>query len=401
MSSTAVVYPTWEATEVPQGATCQETRGLVDGWQDAMNSGKDHYLRCGKPATCVVTTKDPNPYYMCNEHGDHTVTNRGGHYLVPPTSLAAASGVEILLPSQSPKLREDLATMAKCARDLGVVLVKLKALKIVDAASRELAGEYVAEYKRIEKLGIETIEPHKRIVNNFREEYTLKPERLVKNGAEQCRAEIEPRLGMWDRAVEAADRAAKERQKREEKERLDRLAEEKRQADAEQAKELRKQQAAQARQDYNSGVFGPVSSKKAKSELAKRLAAAQEMEESLKLQAEADHEEAMEQNAQKVETIQVKSSVPKVAGNVRRVNWKAQCADVDKFLLMWATSKKSDPMLHARLRRAIFVDDKYLSQQARERIKTSDQDDNPKHDLTAEQFEKLYPFVKTAEDRSY
>jgi hypothetical protein len=68
------VYPKWDQKDIPAGATCQETSGMIG----------DDYIRCGKPAVAIVGTRDQQPYFMCAPHASHTVNNRGGWYLVEP-----------------------------------------------------------------------------------------------------------------------------------------------------------------------------------------------------------------------------------------------------------------------------------------------------------------------------
>lgn len=102
--------------------------------------------------------------------------------------------------------------------------------------------------------------------------------------------------------------------------------------------------------------------------------------------------------------VTVKSQVPVVSGNVRRVNYSATCENHEKFLTRFLASAKQNPQLHKRMRTVIAAALRYsldaqLSAQAREHIKTSPEDTN--HDLTVGEFEKLYPFVKVRETRSY
>lgn len=66
-----VVYPDRGRPEVPEGATCQEVLTMV----------AERYVRCGKPAVCIVDNGDQRAYWMCESCGYHNVQNRAGKLL--------------------------------------------------------------------------------------------------------------------------------------------------------------------------------------------------------------------------------------------------------------------------------------------------------------------------------
>lgn len=73
-------YPLVTDTTIPNGATCQETWGMIG----------EEYLRCGQPAVAIVKGRDVNAYYMCDACASHNVNNRNCRYVVqvqlPPTT---------------------------------------------------------------------------------------------------------------------------------------------------------------------------------------------------------------------------------------------------------------------------------------------------------------------------
>lgn len=66
-----VVYPDRNNPIVTGIEGCQETSDMVAG----------RYVRCGKSSTCVVEFSEREIYWMCREHGWHSVRNRGGKLL--------------------------------------------------------------------------------------------------------------------------------------------------------------------------------------------------------------------------------------------------------------------------------------------------------------------------------
>jgi hypothetical protein len=302
--------------------------------------------------------------------------------------------VEILNPSQLPTLREDLATMEKYRTDLDPIYNEAMAMQkaggIKDGPKRIRAGELIAAFKKIVKDAENKIEPHKTQINRFKEEYIMVPERKVVNRGEEIRALLTSMMGDWDRAEEAKRKADQDRQKKELQARLDREAEEKRQADEEQAKELRKARVAEIRADLRAGKI-------TKRQAEKQLRAAGATEEAAKAQASAEEDEAKEKSKLVAETVKVKSNVPIVSGNTRRINYSAKCTNPRLFILEMIVHR-NDAEVFERLLAMVEVSDSLLSEQAR-KIKTHDDDD--KHDLTAGQFKTLYPFVELSEKRSY
>jgi hypothetical protein len=198
----------------------------------------------------------------------------------------------------------------------------------------------------------------------------------------------------WDRAEERAAQAERDRIAREKQAELNRQAEIKRQEDEKAAADLRFKRVQEIRRDLKDNKI----TKRQAEKLFKEAGA---VEDWLKAKAASDEEDAKRDNQMEAATVEVKPNVPTVAGNVRRVNYSAECVDVDGFLSEYVRLSVTDKPKAAKMREAIQVSNQVLSAVARARIKTSAQDDNPRHDLTVEQFEKMYPCVKVKEDRSY
>lgn len=302
--------------------------------------------------------------------------------------------IEIIPAGQMTAFREDLATMNKFFQDLQPILdeaTKLQALPSWDKLNRTRAGELTTEYKRICKDAKATIERYKRIVNDFKEEYILGPENKVAGRADEVEKMLSPRMGEWDRK-EAEEVAAEKKRIADAKQaELNRQAELKRQADEEEAKKIRQERVAQIRADLKA-------KKITKREAEKRLREAGAHEEAAKAKAAADQDEAKAKAKTVAASVRVESQVPNVKGNVRRVNYSAECTHRVGFIEAFANTKpKSEE--RTRLLAMIEVSNQLLSGEARDRIKTSPEDD--KHDLTIAEFEKLYPFVKVKENRSY
>lgn len=302
--------------------------------------------------------------------------------------------IEVIPAGEIARFREDLATMEKFYQDLEPIYTeakKLRDLPMWDKNQRIRAGELVTEYKRIAKDSEDTIERYKKAVNRFKEEYISKPEKRVANRAEEIKAILTPKMGEWDRAELEAKQAEERREKQRIRAELDRQAELKRQADDAAAKELREKKVAEIRADLKAKRI-------TKREAEKRLRAAGAMEEALKAQAAADEEDAKALAKQTASTVKVESQVPSVHGNVKRVNYSAECTDKTMFLKNFAQAAPGSETW-IRLIAMIEVSDQKLSAEAKEKIKTSPEDRN--HELTVDDFEKLYPWVKVKENRSY
>jgi hypothetical protein len=319
--------------------------------------------------------------------------------------------VEVIPAGQMAQFREDLATMEKLCRDLEPVYdearkvqeqlrLQLKGTAPWDKAVRVRAGELTAEYKRICKDAEDTIERYKKAVNRFKEEYIQKPLNKVSMRGQECKTLLTPVMGDWDRAETRQVEEEKERERKKVQAELDRQAELKRQADEAQAKELRAKRVAEIRADLKAGKYGDPKSAKANRHAQKLLEEAGAREEAQKAQAAAEEQEAKVKAKETVSTLKVESQVPTVPGNVKRVNYSAQCMDKRCFINeMISAFQKKDTKTYERLLAVVVVSDQKLSEEARGNIKTHPED--ARHDLTVAQFEKLYPFVTVKEDRSY
>lgn len=312
--------------------------------------------------------------------------------------LTIPQNIEILPPSELAKFREDLATMEKLHLDLAPVLAEAKKLKDLGWKSwspeqRRRAGELVNEYKRAVGDAEATIERYKKAVNRFKEEYILKPERKVNNAAEEIKAVITPGMADWDREDERVRQMERDRIARETQAELDRQAEVKRQADEKLAKEARAKRVDEIRKDLRE-------KKITKREAEKRLREAGAIEESLKARASAEEDEAKEKAKKTADTVKVGSLAQPVHGNVKRVNYSAVCEDHRMFLsAAMLFYEKKDFQSYERMMAVVGISDQALSAEAKKRIKTSPED--TAHDLTVAEFEKLYPFVKVKESRTY
>lgn len=304
--------------------------------------------------------------------------------------------VEMIPSSQLPGFRESVATMNKYVADLAPIFDEAQKLKITDRVTRERAGELIAQIKKIDKDGDEEMKPHKKILKSVTD-YIQTHCRRVANRAEEIRGILTGKMAEWDRAEEKAAQAERDRIAREKHAELDRAAEVKRQEDEKAAKELRERRVAEIRADLKAGKIG-------KREAEKRLKEAGAMEEALKAKAAADEEDAKLKTAAEPPKVEVKTNIPQVTGNVRRINYSAECVDVEGFLsefVRCSITSVNEKDKAVRLREMIQVSNQALSAVARARIKTGPNDDNPRHDLTVEQFEKLYPCVRVKEDRTY
>jgi hypothetical protein len=304
---------------------------------------------------------------------------------------------EVLPPSHLPTLREDLATIEKFFNDLTPIFEEVRRLNqaggIKNPETRIRAGVLNAEWKRICGEAEETMKPHKKVVNDFKEKYVLTPERKVNNRGEEIKALLGNMMAKWDRDEQAAKDAEQRRQQLEEKQRLDRIAEEKRQADEAQAKELRAKRVAEIRQDLKD-------KKITKRQAEKQLREAGAMEEALKAQAAAEEEEAKEKATETAKTVKVQSNIPTLAGNVKRITYLAKCSNPRGFIMsMMQAFAKKDIATFERLLKMVEVSNDKLTDEAKAQIKTHSDDD--RHDLTAAEFLALYPFVELEEKRSY
>jgi hypothetical protein len=315
-------------------------------------------------------------------------------------NIVTQQDVELIPSSQLPGFRESVATMAKLTQDLAPLQDEARKLAPIlqkcdlsDRASRQRAAEIIAAIKRIDGDGEDEMKPHKKVINSVRD-YILQQCRRVTNRVEEIKGPLSAAMGEWDRAEERAAQAERDRIAREKQAVLDREAEEKRRLDEEAASELRKKRVAEIRADLKDGKI-------TKRQAEKLLKEAGALEESLKAKAAADEEDAKRDNKMEAATVEVKPNIPTVAGNVRRVNWSAECTDVSGFLSEYVRCSVTAPEKAARMREMIEVSNKSLSAAARAHIKTWAGDDNPRHNLTKEQFEALYPCVKAVEDRSY
>lgn len=313
------------------------------------------------------------------------------------------NSIEILPPDQVAAFREDLATMEKLHRDLEPVFEearKLRDLKTWDKPTRARAGELVNEYKRAVKDAADTIERWKKVVNRFKEEYILQPERRVANRAEEIKGILTPKMAEWDRLEQEAAEAERKAEARKKQEELNRQAELRRQEDERLAKELREKRVEEIRADLKAGKFGDPKTAKAKRQAQKLLEQAGATEEAHKVAAAAAEQEAKEKAAQVAATVKVGTNIPSVPGNRRTITFSADCTDKTGFLLAMVAAKvRNDVLTFGRLAAVIDVSSARLSSEAKDHIKTSP--DDARHDLTREEFEKLYPFVQVKENRGY
>lgn len=325
--------------------------------------------------------------------------------------LTTPSTTEIIPASQLPTLREDLASMRKFAADLEPILTearRLNGLATWNKTDRIKAGELTTQYKGILKDAESTIKPHKDVVNDFKKEYITGPENAVSDKVDELKGILNPRMGEFDRAEEKAVEEEKQRVARELKQKEERDAELKRQADEAHAKELRKKRVEEIRADLKAGKFGNPKTLAAKREADRLLREAGATEEAALTQAAIQEQEAKERAAQAPSRVRVAPVETKVSGNVRRINYSAECTDVLNFLRAYHLTK--DETLRTHLEYVLLkalrwsADDsialnKAFSDVARDTIKTGP--DDKKHELTPEQFEKRYPFVAVKEKRSF
>jgi hypothetical protein len=315
-------------------------------------------------------------------------------------NIVRQEDVELIPSSQMPGFNESIATMNKYAADLDALMPEARKITealrkndLTDRATRLRAGELVNELKRFDKDGEEEMKPHKKVIKSVTD-YIQAHVRKVTNRVEEMYKPLTAAMGEWDRAEIKAAEDEKERQRRIKQAELDRAAEVKRREDEKVAAELREKRVKEIRADLKAGKIG-------KREAARLLKEAGAMEESLKAQAAADEDEKKRDNKMEAATVDVKPNIPSIAGNVKRVNYSAECTDADGFLSEYVRCCVTAPEKAARMRPMIQVSNQSLSAEARGKIKTKADDDNPAHIYTKEQFEKLYPFVTVKEDRSY
>lgn len=312
--------------------------------------------------------------------------------------------IEILPPEQMVQFREALATMEKLYLDLQPVFDEARALQAevwdfseTGRARRARAGALVNIYKDVSKDAESTIKRFKDAVNQFKQKYILEPENKVLNRAAEIKAIITPKMADWDREDARQAQAEKNRIAREKQAELNRQAELKRQEDEKLAKALRDKRVAEIRADLKAGKFGNPKTPTAKRKAQKLLEEAGAVQEAALAKASADEDDAKEQAAKTAASVKVAPLAPKVAGNIKRVNYSAECTDKRGFLR--ALMAQKDVHSFERLAAVVEVSNSKLSDEARDRIKTSP--DDTKHDLTVAQFENLYPFVTVKETRTY
>lgn len=221
---------------------------------------------------------------------------------------------------------------------------QVKTLEITDAESRIAAGVLTASLKADEKTAEALLVPYATIAQRVVDFIRQRRQRTTNLGV-MARGILAEKMTTWDR--KEAERAAREEE-------------------AKQAA-IAKQNEREAKHELKTGQIS-------KSEFKDKVS--------------------------NPPTVTVKPNIPQVAGNVRRVNYRAECIDRDKFIQAVIDSAHGkDKEKHLRLRDALVVDDKHLSHQARRLVKTSPQDD--KHELSKEQFEARYPYVQVKEERTY
>jgi hypothetical protein len=220
-----------------------------------------------------------------------------------------------------------------------------RALEITDAESRIAAGVLVSALKGDSKNAEAVMVPYMTIAQRVVDFIRTKRQRTT-NLCEQARMILAGKMSIWDK--KEAELAAREQQEAQAK--------------------IAKQNEREAKQELKTGQIS-------KAEFKDKVA--------------------------NPPTVTVAAEVPKVAGNVRRVNFSAECIDREKFIqavIDSANGKNKEK--HLRLREVLVIDEKRLSQEARRLIKTGPQDD--KHELTVEQFEARYAYyVRVKEDRTY
>jgi hypothetical protein len=299
---------------------------------------------------------------------------------------------EVVPSSDLPKFAEALTLLDGFEITIDPIAKEARDMKITDRASRERAGVLIAAIKKIDGDGEDTMAPYSKIVNRVRDFINQRKKRVA-NRVEEVRSILTPKMSAWDRAEEAAAKAEQDRIQREKQAELDRAAEVKRQEDEKAAAELKRQRDAQIRADLAAKEITSREAEKLRKESEKQR-------EELKAKARAEEEEAKKKAAEVASRIEVHPDKPMIAGNVRRVNYSADCTEVQAYILtMILAHEKKDMVKFGRMVDMIEVSNLKLSAKARACIKTSPQD--TKHDYTIEEFEALYPFVKVKESRSY
>lgn len=216
-------------------------------------------------------------------------------------------------------------------------------LTVKDHESREHAGTINARLKEEAKNAEATLFPFESPLNRILD-FLRQKRQQVTNRCTEARGVLARKMSEYDRAEEA--KAAAERNRQQDA------------IDAETKK--------QAKQELKAGDIG-----------------------------KREFKERVENTPQ----VNVAPAIPKVAGNVRRVNHSAACTDADKFIMKMIQAHGKDKELYLRLRECVVVSDQKLSAEARKLIKTHPQDD--KHPMTVEQFKALYPFVEVREERTF
>jgi len=222
------------------------------------------------------------------------------------------------------------------------------ALEVKDKDSRELAGSITTTLKGESKLAEAATKPYETPVNRMLDWFRQRRQKVT-NRCEEARGVLARKMAEYDRLEE--QRTAAENKRLQE--------------------ESDKQQKQQADRELRAG------------DITKK-----------------EHKERLATTPQ----VTVAPAIPKVPGNVRRINYTATCSNVPAFLRAMCEAyqnlkDRNSHELFLRLASMIIVSDQRLSAQARGLIKTSPQDD--KHTLTVEQFKEMYPFVEVYEDRTY
>lgn len=313
--------------------------------------------------------------------------------VILPGELATLPAKSSALAVAGPSLPVVLASMKSIVAELSDIRSRSMALKVTDKPTRDQAEQLNKEWKAKVKEGEEAIKHYKDIVNKFKEQYILVPEREVVNAGEEIKGILGSKMKTFDDSERRAAEAEQERLRKEEQDKLRREAEEKRRIDEAAAKERKEKRVAEICADLKAGKIG-----KRKAEQLLREAGA--TEEADKAKAAADQEDANKRAVEQASQVEVKPNI----SNAGRVTYSARCVDVDGFLsefVRCSITSINEKEKAVRMRPMIQVSDQALSAEARAKIKTRTDDDNPAHIYTKEQFEQLFPCVKVDESRSF
>ena len=217
-----------------------------------------------------------------------------------------------------------------------------KGLQIIDEQSRIAAGILTQAFKNDAKNAQAVMTPYKTVADRVVEFIRTKTQRTT-NRCEMGKTVLAPKMAEWDR--KEAERARRE------------------QAEA-QAK-TDKENERQAKAELKAGNIG-------RQEFKDRVA--------------------------NPPTVVVKPNIPKVAGNVRRTNYSAECTNVPGFVMKLLQAWQKDKATFNMLLSMIEVSKDRLSAEARRVIKTRPADSK---ELTVAQFETRWPFVTVKEEHTY